>query len=289
MILLVGDLDRDEFRALRPILEACAPCLLAETPEQALDVVQAACKESQAGQAEPLWIVLALAYPGQFAAEGVNRLRRLVPLAPVVVVEGPWSAGQWRSGRPLAGVHRVSWLEFPRKAREQWNRFCCGEAARAQWMLPATASEEERILTAAQTPLPRAHGQAVICTPTFASYQWIAAICRYGGLATVWYRPAEHLRLDGDWVAVFDADGWACGESPWPQLRHLAARVRGAPTVVLMGQPRPEDCRRAQAAGATAVLNKPVPIEDLLAALAPRAAAPSTTPGRARLRRAPRS
>lgn len=267
MILLVGDLDREEFRPLRPALEALAPCQVAESPAKAIGLLHDIGRGHSPRGAEPEWIVLAQAYPSQFRAEDVHRLRLLAPLAPVVVVEGPWSAGQWRSGPLLAGVHRVSWLEFARKLPGQWLRFRRGQARHAEWMLPATASDEERILAAAQTPLPRGQGAAVIWTPRFDSYRWISAICRLGGFATVWCRPGQHLRLDGRWAAVFDSDASAGAQSLWPQLRRMAASVHGGPVVVLTGQPRPEDCRHAHAAGATAVLNKPLAIDQLLAAL----------------------
>ncbi len=269
MILLVGNLDRDEFRAVRPALEACDRCLVAETPAQAIGLLQDARKRQPAGNPEPEWIVLAQAYPGQFPPHDLDRLRLLAPLAPVVVVEGPWSAGQWRAGRGLAGVHRVSWLDFPRHLADQWHRFRRGETRNAEWMLPATASEEERILLAAQSPLPRGQGPVIIGAARFDSYQWISTVCRYAGLATVWCRPGQQPRLDGHWAAVFDADETASPQSQWPQLRRLAASVQGGPVVVLLGQPRPEDCRHAHAAGATAVLNKPLAIDQLLAALQP--------------------
>lgn len=270
MILLIGNLDREEFREVRPALEALAPCLVVQSPAQAIIALQRARQRLLRGQLEPAWIVLAQAYPGQFGSQEVERLRRLAPLAPVVVVEGPWSAGLWRSGRPLAGVHRVSWLELASKVREEWDRFCRGDPAGAVWMLPATASDEERILVAAEKPLARCQGQAVIWASQAAAYEWISTICQQAGYATVWCQPGQRLRLDGRWVAVFDADGWQPSAlSQWQELRQLACQVRGGPLVVLMGQPRPEDCRRARAAGATAVLNKPVAVETFLAALAP--------------------
>ncbi len=267
MILLVGNLDRDEFQAIRPALEAHTRCLVAETPAQALAALETARRPQLPPQAEPQWIVLAQAYPGQFGPEEVDRLRCLAPLAPVVVVEGPWSAGPWRSGRPLVGVHRVAWLDFPRKAPDQWHRFCRGEAAGTEWMLPPTASDEERTLAAAQAPGQRRHGQVVIWTARFDCYQWISTVCRHGGYATVWCRPGQHVRLDGPWAAIFDADGFSSLESPWEELRRLAASVHGGPVVVLLGEPRPEQCRVAHAHGATAVLNKPLAIEALWAAL----------------------
>ena len=270
MILLIGDLDREEFRTLRPALEACAPCLVAQCPAQAVTALEAACNRASAGPLEPVWIVLAQAYPGQFSPDEVERLRRAAPLAPVVVIEGPWSAGPWRSGRPLAGVHRVSWVEAARQISDEWNRFCLGQATGAVCMLPATASDEERVLAAAQLPVVRRQGQVVIGTPQAACYEWISAICQHGGYATVWSRPGQRLRLDGPWKAIFDADGWEESlESRWAELRTLAAQVRGGPVVVLAGQPRPEDCQHALAAGGTAVLNKPVAVEALLTALTP--------------------
>jgi CheY-like chemotaxis protein len=68
--------------------------------------------------------------------------------------------------------------------------------------------------------------------------------------------------VEGAAAAIFDGSqgrGEELGE-----LEHLAAGLRPAPIVALLDFPRIEDHRRAMAAGAAAVLSKPLQLEDLL-------------------------
>lgn len=61
---------------------------------------------------------------------------------------------------------------------------------------------------------------------------------------------------------VFDFGDWL--ESELAELARLAAELSGAPVIALVGFPRVEDRDQILAAGASAVLSKPVLVDDVL-------------------------
>ena len=67
--------------------------------------------------------------------------------------------------------------------------------------------------------------------------------------------------LEGTRSILFDATD--CTGAETEALRLAAEWYAPAPALALMDFPRPEDARRARAAGAAAVLSKPVLIDDL--------------------------
>ncbi len=268
MILVVGDLDRDEFRDLASVLEAAGPIQTAHS-------AQAALSRCDGDALEIELIVLAQSYPGQFAASHIDRLRRRWPLARVVVVGGSWCDGETRSGHPLPAILRAAWHQAPLRFARELRRLATGGST---WALPVTASDEEKLLADAQYRLPGDTGLVVVSAPTYASYAWLSAVLRAGGLATTWIRPGSApRRIDGARAGVFDAD--ACGADPREDLARLARSLPGALVVVLVDFPRAEDRRRLLAAGAASVLGKPILLDDLFdAILRPRTDSESARP-----------
>lgn len=251
-VLVIGETDREEFReasdALRPTeyvrhvpdLDAAAALLADE--ETAADV-----------------IVLAQAYPGQYPAESIDRLRQLAPLARIVALLGSWCEGESRSGRPVPGVVRVPWHQFPARSARELARLADGFGS--VWGLPATAGEDERVLASAERALPQSEGLVAVYSPEFEMYDWLAEAVRRRGQSAVWLRPRQPIHVRGARAAVFD--GLECDGEELDTLRRLAARVHPAPVVALMPFPRTQDCDRVRAAGASALLAKPLAIDDL--------------------------
>ena len=252
-ILLLGNTRRREFREARAAMDSCARVV------EAADVAAACALVAEEEWAFDL-IVLATAHPGQFPAEAVERLRRLAPLSRVVALLGSWCEGEMRSGHPCPGAIRVYWHQWaPRIGREsaRWH-----DGLRSSWGLPATASEEERVLAVAEEPLPRRSGLCAVCSDEFAMQDWISAACRRAGYTTAWLRPGDPPPAEKPLAAIFDG-----GDQPGHQYEHLrrfAAAVRPAPVLALLGFPRAKDLDLALAAGAAAVLSKPFLVQDLL-------------------------
>ena len=251
-ILVVGNTDRAEFREAREVLDRWGRVVAAA------DVGAAAAMLVQGDTPADL-IVVAQAFPGEFPAERVDSLRRLAPLARVVVLLGSWCEGETRTGRAWPGAIRVYWHQWIPRAEQELSRLHDGRCS--AWSLPFTASDEEQILVSADEPIAQRQGLVAIYSARLEMQEWLAAACRRAGLATAWLRPD---RLDPPGPAqmvLFDAtDGR--GEE-LEHLRRLNAWVPRPAIVALVDFPRVEDRDRLLAAGADAVLSKPLLVEDL--------------------------
>lgn len=251
-ILIVGDTDRAEFRDARRELDRWGAVTAVGSIAEAAAVLD---DSSYA----PAVIVIAQAYPGEFPAETVERLRRRAPLARLVALLGPWCEGETRSGRPWPGGIRVYWHQWPARAACELARIAGGLFS--SWSLPATASEEERCLALSGKPNSSRGGLVAVISPHPAMQEWIAAACRRQGFATVAARPQSETSLGVLAAAVFD--GTEARGVELADLRRWAAAVAPAPLIALLDFPRVEDRDRALSAGAAAVLSKPFVLGDL--------------------------
>jgi len=100
-----------------------------------------------------------------------------------------------------------------------------------------------------------------IHTQQLEMHDWLAEACRRRGYSTVWLQSAAAVRVEGAQAAIFDAAD--CDSSEADQLRCLAATLGQTPILALLDFPRIEDHDRALAAGAAAVVSKPLLIDDL--------------------------
>jgi DNA-binding NarL/FixJ family response regulator len=254
-ILFIGDTDRAQFREAPQAARRLGDLLEVADAAAAADALAS-------GRTTPDLIVVAQAFPGEFSAASIERLLRLAPLARVVGLLGSWCEGETRTGKPWPAAIRVYWHQWLPRADEELRRLGSGQTS--SWSLPITASEEERLLATADQPWEKRQGRVAIRSPWAETYAWLADACRLRG-----YTP---LRLsaaaaEGAPIAAADAlvfDGTDCAGRELTELSRLAATVRPAPVVVLLDFPRVEDRDRALAAGAAAVLGKPLLLEDLL-------------------------
>jgi CheY-like chemotaxis protein len=279
-MLFIGDGDRAEFREARRSLDALGWVA-------AFADVKSAMETLVAGNTSPDVIVVAQAYPGQLSHAEVDGLRRFAPLARVIALLGSWCEGEMRSGKPLCGVIRIYWHQWPARSGRELRRLLEGRGS--AWTLPVTATEEERLLAAAEVPLPQGRGLIAIHTRSAATEEWLSAACVAGGYSIVAFRSAKIAPLagpkeeperyfrgaKGDTATVL-FDAFDCQSQDAAEVRRLATEFAPAPVFVLADFLRIEDHQRMLAAGATAVLSKPLQVEDLLAALAPASYARST-------------
>ncbi len=251
-ILLVGNTDRAEFREARQLLERWGRVIAAADTGAAAAAL--------AGGENPVdLIVVAQGFPGEFPAERVDSLRRLAPLARVVVLLGSWCEGETRTGRACPGAIRVYWHQWAARAERELSRLCEGRCS--AWSLPATASDEEQILVSADEPIAKREGLVAIYSAQFEMHEWLAAACRRAGFTTAWLRPDRLNLPEPAQLILFDAtDGR--GEE-FEHLRCLSAWSPRPAIVALVDFPRVEDRDRLLAAGADAVLSKPLVLEDL--------------------------
>ncbi len=294
-ILILGDAARPEFHDARACLGRWGTVADFADPDSAA----AAFAENRV---VPDLLAVAQAFPGQFSHETIDRLRRLAPLARVLGLMGSWCEGEMRSGSPWPATLRTYWHHWPARGDRQLRRLAMGQSC--SWALPLTASEEERLLadvsTAAATCLAEStrlgesrnapplqwggfaepekavadsidameqpwQGLVAISTHSHEMADWLSAACRQRGLRALWQHDRAATRIDGATAAIFDS-AQLCDEE-WETVRRFAEAVRPAPLVALLSFPRIEDRDRAVSAGASAVLSKPVLLEDLLEAL----------------------
>jgi DNA-binding NarL/FixJ family response regulator len=221
--------------------------------------VSAAAELVSDGRIVPDVIVLAQAFPGQFSADAVDQLRRAAPLARVVGLLGSWCEGETRTGWPWPAAIRVYWHQWQPQCEQELSRIAAGKAS--TWGLPITAGDEERLLAASHQPFAVKKGHVAVSTPLFDMQDWLQRICRRRGYSTSWIRPHRPVERGPATAAVFDADE-CCGKE-LDALKRLVDALEPAPVVTLMDFPRLESRDRALAAGARAVLSKPLLVEDL--------------------------
>ncbi len=251
-VLLLGDTSRAEFHAARQALLATSRVEEAATLREAAALLER-------GDFLADVIVVAQSYPGQFSAPEIDRVRRLAPLAPVLGLLGPWCEGETRTGKPWPASIRVYWHQWPARWRQELARLERGECP--GWGLPLTAAEEERLLAAADQQHPRREGLVVVHARSFDAAQWLTEALAHRGYQPLWTQPHRAEEVLGAAAAVFD--GADAGDADLADLRRLAATLNGAPIVALLDFPRLEDQQAMLAAGASAVLAKPVALDDL--------------------------
>jgi CheY-like chemotaxis protein len=245
-VLWLGDCDRHEFVAAREFLLRHTRLETATTLKQALDLLAA----------EPRFEleVIAHSFPSLFSTADIDVLRRARPLLPLLGLMGSWCEGEPRSGQPWPGVPRVYWHQFEERLRGELSRRFAG--AMPDWEAPVTVSEEERFLSATGQPLARGEGLIVIASPFFDGSQMLAEACRRQGYQTVELSSDPVAgQVRGVRAAVSDFGRF---DGQVARLQSLALAVRPAPVVALLSFPRIDQTQAALAAGASAVLSKPL-------------------------------
>jgi CheY-like chemotaxis protein len=251
-ILIVGETSRAEFREARRSLACQGRLMEAENLADAVTLLEK-------GTAIPDVVVIAQSYPGQFSLPAIDDLRRRVPLARMLALLGSWCEGETRTGRPWPAAIRLYWHQWQPHAEREFHRL--GEGLGSSWSLPMTASEEEHFLALAEQPLERREGTVAIWSSSFEMQDWLSDACRRVGCQSVWFRGGEKSTPGEFHVAIFDAVD--CSARTLSELRALANALRPTPVIALLDFPRVEDRDQALSAGASAILSKPVQLEDL--------------------------
>jgi DNA-binding NarL/FixJ family response regulator len=256
-ILLIGRIHRAEFREAVARLEQYGHVFTAA------DMAEAAELLAEGSPAADL-IVLAQSFPGEMSARALDSLRRVAPLSRIVGLMGSWCEGEVRSGDPWPAAIRVYWHQWRDRCANELQRLCSHR--QAAWALPATATEEERLLLDSLEPLPTGTGLVVVRSSAFDMADWLCDACRRQGYAVLWLDQRHLPRIEGAAAGLLDLPD--AGEQDFAELQQFAAQLRPAPVLVLMHFPRTQDVRRAVQHGAAGVLSKPIQLEDLLGHLA---------------------
>lgn len=257
-VLLIGHVARDEFRDVQAFLAAHTQLTVAPgTAEGLADLEEA--------EIAPELIVVAAAWPGEFTAAEIERLRQAAPLARLLALVGSWSEGETRSGQPWSGVPRIYAHQFVARFGVELERLARGAAP--TWSLPVTATEDERLLEGIRhstekclTPLQQ---KIAVVAHDFQTAESLAdALRSRGRQAFRWRQAIEDAALTDEPPDVILCDAPTEADT-FRALGQITAHAPGVPIVALMDFPRAEDRAAALKAGASAVISKPFLLEDL--------------------------
>jgi hypothetical protein len=258
-VLVIGDLSHPELVHVLPCLEGI--CRWSHLPESS-----SATTEVAAMDVPPDLIVFAQARPGELCRALIDELRSHAPLSGACVVLGSQCEGESRTGRPVAGMPRVFWHQWPAFWQEQQARLLRGQLP--AWTLPATASDEERLLYGLCTPHVsredhRTELGVVILAESPESAGALADAVKAGGHpAEIWSANADAPPA-GAFVVLWDAPPAELGNR-----RRVQAIQRQFPEAGIVGIatfPRFQDRSAALSAGLYALIAKPFRLEHLLA------------------------
>jgi CheY-like chemotaxis protein len=258
VVWLVGDAKHPDFCAAVELLSGTA------TVQRFDDVARAG--ERLALELIPDLIVLAASRPGMVGARDVEQLRRRLPLAGIVSLLGSWCEGETRTGRPVKGVLRTYWYDFPNLWRRQLALRalgCCPD-----WARPATDDWHGLSAGVIERGASVGGGLVVLHTTCWETGDALSDVLRAAGYATIWIAAGVH----GQQIRGAVAGIWEGRQLDEPEVCQLAGFCRrlaedGAPVIALADFPRRDRCEAAYQAGAAVVLSKPWLNADLLLAL----------------------
>jgi CheY-like chemotaxis protein len=260
MVWLVGEADYPDFRIAIDLLHATANVIRFAGVAQAADA-------ANRFERSPDLIVFAASRPGMTRAHDVERLRRRVPLAGMVALVGSWCEGETRTGRPVPGVLRCYWYDFPNWWRRQLSLRAAGLCS--DWAQPGTKDAYDPGTNDPRHVRNSSGGLIVLETTCWETGDVLADVLRASGYATAWIPPGGR----GAIVRGTMAGIWEGRQLDEPEVSRLSEFCRrlakdNAPAIALVDFPRRERCEVAYRAGAAAVLGKPWLNVDLLATLA---------------------
>lgn len=245
-LLVVGDLQRDDFWSVRRSFVDGYDTTVAK-PQAAVGLTMV-----------PDLCVLLQTYADEFSHEDLLKLQAQWPLLSLVLVVGAWSEGERRSGRALPGIPRVAWHEWDTYWQAELARIELGELP--TWLLPATASDEERILSRTQ-----AHpilGCVVVVADRRESRRALADLFCDNGCRVIATTLADQCSVTGADRVIWDVtDARLLSADAVAQLRR---KFGNAPITALVTFPRPEDAALASSLGIEQLVGKPYSTESLL-------------------------
>jgi hypothetical protein len=241
-VKLVGEIDHPDFQDAIKLLRSDARIADAE--------------------ATPELIIVAQSRPDAICGDRIKDLQRAAPLAGIAALLGSWCEGETRTGRPLPGIQRLYWYEFPAWWRRQLQLRAANHCP--DWARPAT-----QLIRQCVPGHPRSRsGLVVLRTVRRDNADALADALNQAGHSTAWHRhdrAQTHTR--GAFAGIWD--GGQLNDAETADLEVFCTQMSrdGAPVVVLLDFPRRDRVDRAYTAGATVVLGKPYLNADLLTSL----------------------
>lgn len=256
-VLVIGEVDRADFRQALETLRSSVPLVSIATIEQALTWL--ATRNAESDLTTPDVVIVAQSWPGQFTTQDIDRLRRAAPLLRILSLAGTWCDGESRTGNPWPADFRASWHQWPARIRAQLEQLAGGNCP--AWGMPISMADDERLLWSADFDSPSGRGLVAIQARQGDVARWLADACRHAGHETVFIEPGSCMPATSVAAGIWDAT--SCNPSEIAELRSFATTLADVPIIALLGFPRTEDCQRVLSAGAATVLSKPLLLDDL--------------------------
>ena len=207
----------------------------------------------------PVLVVLAQSYPGQYSSVAVERLRTQIPLARLIHLVGAWCDGEIRSGQPLAGVTRVHWHDWRPRLETEWERWRHGSCP--TWGIAQSASDEERFAWQVKAVAGDKSKVVGIVTACYETARTLADMVDATGFTSHVVTETESEFRDSLSLVVWD-DAIAPRSKSVP-LRQVVCSVAPTPVIALTSFARLADVENALENGAVEVLDKPIQLADL--------------------------
>jgi CheY-like chemotaxis protein len=259
MVWLIGDAGHLDFRGSVELLNATATVIQFKDAQEAW-------REPIGLDRHPAVIVFAASRPGMMHARDAEQLRRCLPLGGMVALLGSWCEGEARTGRPVPGISRCYWYDFPNWWRRQLELLASGHCP--DWALPATADDRDCAKTWPRQVSETTAGLIVLRTTCWETGDVLADVLRASGYATAWApRGGRGASIRGAAAGIWE--GRQLDEPELCQLAEFCEQLATdeAPVIAIADFPRRDRCEAAIQAGAAAVLGKPWLNADLLGTL----------------------
>jgi hypothetical protein len=260
-LIAAGPWHVGEFAAIRQAVDPQSVWPMAPSLNAAIEqIVQ---RESP-----PELVLLAQLRPSFDEQADIELLREAAPLTRVIVIAGSWCEGELRTGKPLTGVVRIYWYEFP-----AWWRAALDGVARREsppWAEPldevraGQASRYPRIMKAITAGRENATRIVAIDAADYALFESLAAALASGGWTCVW-QPRHRPRAADITPAAGIWDGAQLDANEAESLRRFCDRLSHdkAPVVALLDFPRIEHLEIARRVGAADLMAKPYQLTHL--------------------------
>jgi hypothetical protein len=255
VVLWIGEVGSPDFSRIYRELAAVVAIEACASPSIAIGRLAALSEE-------PVLLLVAQRFPGEFSAAAIEPLRRHLPLARCLALVSSWCEGEPRSGQPLLGATRLYWHQWTEQTLHDLLKLLAGEIG--VWSLPVTTSEEDRLavgITKAEATDPSGLGPVCIVAHDREAAAALANVLAAAKVSSVWR--STSAAVSGVTATLVDlARG---DEVEWRRLAEICASAEASPVLALLGFPRPEDAARAARLGAAKLLSKPLRAADLLA------------------------
>ena len=251
-VLYIGEASSDEFRTVIHWLRLHSNLTWSRGVGDAERLLANGCDD-------PVLVVLAQSYPGQFSPVAIERLRRQIPLARLIHLVGAWCDGEIRSGQPLAGVTRVHWHDW--RPRFEFEFECWRSGGCPTWGIAQSSSDEEQFAWQMKAVAGNRSKVVGIVTACGETARVLADM-----VDTTGFTPHLATGLESEFrgslsLVVWD-DTVAPRSKPVP-LRQVVCSVAPAPVIALTSFARLPDVENALENGAVEVMTKPIQLADL--------------------------